>query len=78
VYNIAYGSRTSLNELFDLLKRSVNSDLQASYGPARKGDVRHSLADISKATTLLDYKPPVNVQEGLKHTMEWYKKNLVV
>jgi UDP-N-acetylglucosamine 4-epimerase len=49
--------------------------LAPKYGPERKGDVKHSLADISKATTLLNYSPVVSIKEGLKTTFEWYRKN---
>jgi UDP-N-acetylglucosamine 4-epimerase len=74
VYNIAYGKQTSLNDLFDTLKKISGSTLNAVHGPERKGDVKHSLADISKAKTLLGYSPDVDVKEGLKKTLEWYKK----
>jgi len=74
VYNIACGAQTSLNELFETLKEIAGSDLAPKYGPARKGDVKHSLADISKAATLLNYQPEVSVREGLKQTFEWYRE----
>lgn len=75
VYNIACGHQTSLNELFDGLKKEARSNLQPVYGPERKGDVKHSLADISKAGLLLGYKPVISVGEGLKKTFQWYKLN---
>jgi UDP-N-acetylglucosamine 4-epimerase len=74
VYNIAAGERTSLNQLFEILKEIGGSDLAPKYGPERKGDVKHSLADISKAKNLLGYNPSVNVKQGLKTTFEWYRK----
>ena len=73
VYNIAFGESTTLLELYDLLKEIANTDLNPNFGAARAGDVRHSLADISKARTLLDYHPKVSVKEGLKIAFEWYK-----
>ncbi|MCU7551281.1 SDR family oxidoreductase [Chitinophagaceae bacterium LB-8] len=73
VYNIAFGERTSLNELFEGIKEIAGSDLVPVYGPERKGDVKHSLADISKAKTLLGYDPAISVKEGLKQTFEWYR-----
>jgi len=73
VYNIAYGEQTTLNELFEYLKQIAGSDLAPKYGAERAGDVRHSLADISKAKTLLDYNPGISVKEGLKKAFEWYK-----
>ena len=75
VYNIACGHQTSLLELFDALKQEASSSLVPVYGPERKGDVKHSLADISKARTLLSYDPFVSVEEGLKKTFAWYKNN---
>lgn len=74
VYNIAYGQQTSLNELFTSIKEIAGSDLAPKYGPERRGDVKHSLAQIDKATELLGYKPPMSVHEGLKTTFEWYRK----
>ncbi|WP_276504457.1 SDR family oxidoreductase [Terrimonas pollutisoli] len=74
VYNIACGHQTSLLELFNSLKREAGSGLQPIHGPNRTGDVKHSLADISKASTLLNYHPLVDVEEGLKKTFNWYKK----
>lgn len=74
VYNIAVGEQTSLNQLFEMIKEVAGSDLAPKYGPERKGDVKHSLADISKAKTLLNYNPPTTIKEGLKITFEWYRK----
>ena len=76
VYNIAYGQQTSLNELFKYLKNVAGSNLAAIHGPERKGDVKHSLADISKAKSLIQYNPEISVEAGLKKTFEWYKKNI--
>jgi UDP-N-acetylglucosamine 4-epimerase len=75
VYNIACGHQTSLNELFEHLKNEGKSNLQPIYGPERKGDVKHSLADISRARHLLGYHPTVSVSEGLKKTFQWYQTN---
>jgi UDP-N-acetylglucosamine 4-epimerase len=75
VFNIAAGERTSLNQLFEMLKEIGGSDLAPKYGPERKGDVKHSLADISKAKNLIGYNPSVNVKQGLKTAFEWYRKN---
>ena len=73
VYNVACGYQTSLLELFNYLKNEADSSLQPFHGPERTGDVKHSLADISKASTLLNYHPLVDVKEGLKKTLNWYK-----
>jgi UDP-N-acetylglucosamine/UDP-N-acetylgalactosamine 4-epimerase len=74
VYNIAFGERTTLNELFEELKGVAGSDLAPKYAAERPGDVRHSLADISRARKLLGYNPEVSVREGLKRTFDWYRE----
>lgn len=74
VYNIACGEETSLNELFEIIKELAGSDLAPKYGPERKGDVKRSLADVSKAVALLGYNPSVTVRQGLKESFEWYRK----
>jgi UDP-N-acetylglucosamine 4-epimerase len=56
------------------LKSIAGSDLAPKYGPERKGDVKHSLADISKAKNLLHYEPIVSVRDGLKETFDWYRE----
>jgi UDP-N-acetylglucosamine/UDP-N-acetylgalactosamine 4-epimerase len=73
VYNVAIGEQTSLNQLFEMIKEVAGSDLAPRYGEERKGDVKHSLADISKARTLLGYEPGVSIKEGLKIAFEWYR-----
>jgi UDP-N-acetylglucosamine 4-epimerase len=73
VYNIACGQQTSLLQLFNSLKESAGSNLVPVHGPDRKGDVKHSLADISKARKLLSYSPVVSVEEGLAAVFNWYK-----
>ena len=73
VYNIACGHQTSLLELFNYLKKEANSTLQPLHGPERTGDIKHSLADISKAKKLLGYNVDVPVAEGLRLTYNWYK-----
>lgn len=74
VYNIAVGEQTSLNQLFEAIKEIAGSDLAPKYGPERKGDVKHSLADISKAKELLGYHPSVSIREGMMTTFEWYRQ----
>ncbi|KAA3440246.1 SDR family oxidoreductase [Rufibacter hautae] len=75
VYNIAVGDRTSLNDLFNILKAEAGVDVQAEYGPERAGDIRDSLADISKAQRLLGYNPQIRIQEGLQRTLAWFRDN---
>ncbi|MEI9806747.1 MAG: SDR family oxidoreductase [Bacteroidota bacterium] len=77
VYNIACGHQTSLLALFNDLKKEAGSDLEPVHGPERTGDVKHSLADISKAKKMLGYNPSVSVEEGLKKTFHWYKEENV-
>ena len=75
VYNIACGNRISISELYSYLQELALSDLTPVYGPERPGDVKHSLADISKAKRLLGYEPNVQVKEGLKKVFGWYANN---
>ncbi len=75
-FNIGCGQRTSLNQLLDALNNALGTRIGASYEPARTGDVRHSVADISKAKRLLDYSPRVTLEEGLKRVVEWYRIQL--
>jgi UDP-N-acetylglucosamine 4-epimerase len=72
VFNVACGERIDVNYLWNSLKESANSSLNAIYGPTRQGDVRDSLANISKAEKLLGYKPAFTVREGLKITWDYF------
>lgn len=76
VFNIACGERITVNELTRLLAEiaGANPELKPEYAPRRPGDVRHSLADISKAGRLLGYEGKVSASEGLRQTVEWYRK----
>lgn len=76
VYNVAYGASTSLNKLFELIKADLNSTLVPEYKAERKGDIKNSLANITKAKQLLGYEPLVDLQTGLKLTIDWYKNHL--
>ena len=73
VFNIACGERISINYLWNALKDAAGSEVEAVYGPPRQGDVRDSLADISKAKNLLGYEPQYTVREGLKLTWDYFK-----
>lgn len=77
VYNIACGEQTSLLELFNGLNNEAGTDLQPVFGPERLGDVKHSLADITKARKLLGYEPDIAVAEGLGRTFAWYRAQLI-
>ena len=73
VFNVATGRRVTLNETFQLLQGLISFSGTPIYGPERGGDIKHSLADISKAEARLGYKPKVNFEEGLRRTVEWYR-----
>jgi UDP-glucose 4-epimerase len=75
VYNIACGEQTSLLQLFEAIREEAKSQLSPQHGPERAGDVKHSLADISKAKELLGYQAAVTVDKGLRTTFAWYKNN---
>ena len=72
VFNIACGERISVNTLWNDLKTAANSNLDPIYGPPRQGDVRDSLANISKAEKFLGYKPQFTVSQGLKITWDFF------
>lgn len=74
IYNIACGERITILELFEALREQSDSALEPRFGPARIGDVPHSLADISKAQSLLGYEPAITVREGIKRAYDWYLK----
>lgn len=82
VYNVAFGERTTLNELFEYLRNDLAefdpeiAKVQVQYGPNRAGDIPHSLACIDKAKTLLGYAPQFSVKEGLSEAAKWYFDNL--
>ncbi len=72
--NIACGKRTSLNQLLQFLQEIVGSKVSPIYEDPRKGDVRHSLAEIRKGKEFLNYEPKVDVEAGLKKTVEYFQK----
>jgi nucleoside-diphosphate-sugar epimerase len=75
VFNIGCGTRTSLNQLVTWLNSVLGTALQPSYEAARAGDVRHSVADVSKARDLLGYTPAVSLQNGLERVVAWFRAN---
>src|SRR5579864_2017572 len=74
VFNVATGRRVTLNETFKALQPLTSYSGHLKYGAARGGDVKHSLADVSKAEAGLGYRPSVDFEEGLRRTVEWYRK----
>jgi nucleoside-diphosphate-sugar epimerase len=76
VINIANGERITLNELLGELKNlTAKPDVVADFREPRAGDVKHSLADISRARDLLGFEPRVDLRTGLQHTIDWWKKS---
>jgi nucleoside-diphosphate-sugar epimerase len=71
VINVACGTRISLNQLLETLNHIVGTDVRAIYKESRAGDVRDSQADITKAKDLLGYAPLVDIESGLRHTLDW-------
>lgn len=77
VFNVATGRRVTLNETVDALQKLTNYGGAAKHGPERGGDIKHSLADISKAEAGIGYKPIVDFEEGLRRTVQWYRESVV-
>ena len=75
-YNVAAGKRSSLNEMYAVLSELLGKDLKPVFGPERKGDIRHSRADISKICEKLGYAPEYDFEKGIKEAIQWYKENL--
>jgi nucleoside-diphosphate-sugar epimerase len=73
VINVATGSRVSLNQLFEAMRKLIGADVTPTYGPPRAGDVQDSQADIRRAREILGYEPIVPFEEGLKRTVDWYR-----
>jgi nucleoside-diphosphate-sugar epimerase len=76
VFNVATGRRCTLLELIGLLSEMIGRTSQVIHAPSRAGDVPHSHADISSAWMLLDYRPIVILEEGLRKTVQWFQENL--
>lgn len=76
VYNIAYGGREFLIDIYYKLCHLLGKDIKPIFGPERAGDIRHSNADITKAKELLGYEPSWNFKQGIIAAIEWYKENL--
>ncbi len=73
VFNVATGTRVDLNETFQTLKQLIRYKGEMQYGPERAGDVKHSLADLTRAQKGLGYQPKVDFAEGLRRTIAWYR-----
>jgi len=76
VFNIACGKRTTINCLVETIRELTGSSVEPVYEQERKGDVRHSQADISKAQKTLGYEPSVDLETGLERTIGWFRTNM--
>ena len=76
VYNIAYGGREYLNDIYKSITDALGVHIEPVYGPDRAGDIKHSNADIEKAREVLGYDPDWSFDRGIKEAIEWYRKNL--
>ena len=75
-FNIAYGGREYLIDIYNALNNALNKNIDPIFGPDRAGDIKHSNADISKANQLINYSPSWSFEKGLKQAIAWYKENL--
>ena len=75
-FNIAFGGREYLNDIYYRLTKALGVDIEPIYGPDRKGDIKHSNADISKAKRMIGYDPDWSFERGIAAAIEWYKENL--
>lgn len=78
VMNVAFGGKTTINDLFFKIRNIVGNKVDPIYREARLGDVKDSLADISLAQELIDYNPSFSIDEGLKITIDWFKDNVTM
>lgn len=75
-FNIAYGGREYLIDIYYGLTEALGVDIEPKFGPDRAGDIKHSNADISKAKEMLGYDPDWSFERGIKAAIEWYRENL--
>lgn len=75
-FNIAYGGREYLIDIYHTLERALEVNIEPVFGPERPGDIKHSNADIAKAKKLLGYEPEWSFERGIEEAINWYKENL--
>lgn len=75
-FNIAYGGREYLIDIYKHLTDALGKSIEPKFGPERAGDIKHSNADITKAKEMLGYSPDWSFEEGIKEAIDWYKENL--
>jgi nucleoside-diphosphate-sugar epimerase len=76
VFNIACGDRITVNSMLQQINKITGKDITPIYADPRAGDIKHSQADITRAKEHLGFQPTVSFEEGLRHTIEWYRNNL--
>src|SRR3989440_4665040 len=76
VFNVACGDRITLNSMLQQINKITGKDIAPIYADNRAGDIKHSQSDITRAKEHLGYEPQVSFEEGLRHTIEWYRKNI--
>jgi len=76
VFNVACGDRITVNSMLQQINKITGKDIAPTYADPRPGDIKHSQADITRAKEHLGYQPKVSFEEGLRNTIEWYRKNL--
>lgn len=76
VYNIAYGGREYLLDIYHSMTKALGVSVEPQFGPERPGDIKHSNADISKAKLMLEYDPDWSFDRGIKEAIDWYRNNL--
>ena len=77
VVNIACGRAVTVNEIIDMINNLLGKNVKPKYAAPRPGDVKHSLADITAARNLINYRPKVSFSDGLRLAIDWYKANLI-
>ena len=76
VFNVACGDRITVNSMLQQINKITGKDVTPIYADPRAGDIKHSQADITRAKEHLGYQPKVSFEEGLRHTIEWYRNNI--
>ncbi len=77
VFNVACGERTTLKQLVEIIANTLGKKLKVTYGPNRKGDIKDSLADVTKAKKMLNYKDIIYFSAGIEKTINWYELNTI-
>jgi UDP-glucose 4-epimerase len=76
IFNIAGGKRISINDLAKLIIKLCNKDVKIDYQNPRSGDILHSLADITRAKNMFNFKSNFTITEGIEETMTWFQKQI--